>query len=87
MKIGDLVTLSAAGKDQDQNMVAKCAQFGMVIEITDDKNQGRTAGSTYSCTKPLIKVMWHYSSTSVRYSQYHYHWRYEIKKLKVKPKQ
>ena len=43
MKIGDLVTLSAAGKGQDQNLVAECAQFGMIIEITDDKNRGRAA--------------------------------------------
>ena len=36
MKLGDLVTLSAAGKDQDQNMVARCAKFGMVIGIRDE---------------------------------------------------
>lgn len=87
MKIGDLVTLSAAGKGQDQNLLPRTAKFGVIIEITDGKNQGRSSGSTYSCTKPLIKVMWHYPSTSVRYSHYHYHWRYEIKKLKAKPKQ
>jgi len=87
MKIGDLVTLSAVGKDQDQNLIPSLAQFGMVIEITDDKNQGRTAGSTYSCTKPLIKVKWFYTRTQMMNERTQHHWRYEIKKLKAKPKQ
>jgi len=88
MKIGDLVTLSAAGKGQDQNLVAECAQFGMIIEITDDKNRGRKAGSTYSCTKPLIKVKWFFAKThSIQNQRTQHHWRYEIKKLKAKPKQ
>ena len=87
MKIGDLVTLSAVGKDQDQNLIPSLAQFGMVIEITDDKNRGRTAGSTYSCTKPLIKVKWFYTRTQMMNERTQHHWRYEIKKLKVKPKQ
>ena len=87
MKIGDLVTLSARGKDQDQNLIPSLAQFGMVIEITDDKNQGRTAGSTYSCTKPLIKVKWFYTRTQMMNERTQHHWRYEIKKLKAKPKQ
>ena len=87
MKIGDLVTLSAVGKDQDQNLIPSLAQFGMVIEITDDKNRGRTAGSTYSCTKPLIKVKWFYTRTQMMNERTQHHWRYEIKKLKAKPKQ
>ena len=87
MKIGDLVTLSAVGKDQHQNLIPSLAQFGMVIEITDDKNQGRTAGSTYSCTKPLIKVKWFYTRTQMMNERTQHHWRYEIKKLKAKPKQ
>ena len=88
MKIGDLVTLSAVGKGQDQNLVAACAQFGMVIEITDDKNHGEKAASTHRCVKPLIKVKWFFARThSIQNQRTQHHWRYEIKKLKAKPKQ
>ena len=88
MKIGDLVTLSAAGKGQDQNLVAECAQFGMIIEITDDYYRGEKATSTHRCVKPLIKVKWFFSRThSIQSQRTQHHWRYEIKKLKVKPKQ
>ena len=88
MKIGDLVTLSAAGKGQDQNLVAECAQFGMIIEITDDYYHGEKAASTHRCVKPLIKVKWFFSRThSIQSERTQHHWRYEIKKLKAKPKQ
>ena len=88
MKIGDLVTLSAVGKGQDQNLLPRTAKFGVIIEITDDKNRGRKAGSTYSCTKPLIKVKWFFAKThSIQNQRTQHHWRYEIKKLKAKPKQ
>ena len=36
MKIGDLVTLSAAGSNQDQNMIAFHATFGMIMKIKDE---------------------------------------------------
>lgn len=87
MKLGDLVTLSAAGQDQDQNMMASVAKFGMIVEITDDKSCDAPVRSTHSCSKPLIKVRWFYSPKTYRGERYQHHWRYEIKKLKVKPKQ
>ena len=88
MKIGDLVTLSAAGSGQDQNNIAFYADFGMVMAITERGYQGREHRTTYSCTKPLIEVKWFFNKK--RYSFYNrrqQHWRYEIKKLKAKPKQ
>lgn len=87
MKIGDLVTLSAAGKGQDQNLMASVAKFGMIIEIRDDNYRGEERRTTYACSKPLIKVRWFYSPKTYRGERSQHHWRYEIKKLKVKPKQ
>ena len=88
MKIGDLVTLSAAGKGQDQNMVAECAQFGMIIRIRDEYSHRTERTTTYGCVKPLIEVRWFFARThSIQRQRTQQHWRYEIKKLKVKPKQ
>ena len=88
MKLGDLVTLSAAGKGQDQNMVARCAKFGMVIGIRDENSHRTERTTTYGCTKPLIEVKWFFARThSIQRERRQHHWRYEIKKLKAKPKQ
>ena len=84
MQIGDLVTLSTTGKKQDQNWVTRTAKFGMIEEIIEG---GTRHPSTRNCTKPLIKVKWYYPDTSSRTTQYHCHWRYEIKKLKAQSKQ
>jgi len=87
MKVGDLVTLSSRGKKQDQNRVTRTAKFGMIMEIRD--NDGTRHTSTDNCTKPLIRVKWHYPEGAHigRYSEYYHHWRYEIKKLKAQSKQ
>ena len=88
MKLGDLVTLSAAGINQDQNMVARCAQFGMVIGIRDEYAHRIERTTTYGCVKPLIEVKWFFARThSIQRERRQHHWRYEIKKLKAKPKQ
>ena len=88
MKLGDLVTLSAAGINQDQNMVARCAQFGMVIGIRDEYAHRIDRTTTYGCVKPLIEVKWFFARThSIQRERRQHHWRYEIKKLKAKPKQ
>ena len=88
MKVGDLVTLSAAGIDQDQNMVARCAKFGMVIGIRDEYHHRTERTTTYGCKKPLIEVKWFFARThSIQRERRQHHWRYEIKKLKAKPKQ
>ena len=87
MKVGDLVTLSAAGKDQDQNMVARCAKFGMVIGIRDEYSHRTERTTTYGCKKPLIEVKWFFSPKKNFSNRRQHHWRYEIKKLKAKPKQ
>jgi len=87
MKIGDLVTLSAAGKNQNQNLMASIAKFGMIMKITDDNYRGEERRSTYACKKPLIEVKWFYSPKTYKGERKQHHWRYEIKKLKVKPKQ
>lgn len=88
MRIGDLVTLSAAGKGQDQNMVAKWAKFGMIIKIRDESYRGKDFNTTYACKKPLIEVRWFFARThSIQSQRTQHHWRYEIKKLKAKPKQ
>lgn len=88
MKLGDLVTLSAAGKGQDQNLVAECAQFGMIIGIRDEYSRRTERTTTYGCVKPLIEVRWFFARThSIQNQRTQHHWRYEIKKLKAKPKQ
>ena len=88
MKLGDLVTLSAAGKGQDQNMVAQCAKFGMIIGIRDDNHHRTERTTTYGCKKPLIEVKWFFNKKRWSFgNRRQQHWRYEIKKLKAKPKQ
>ena len=86
MKVGDLVTLSATGKKQDQNWVTRTAKFGMIEEIIEH-GDGTRHPNARDCTKPLIKVKWYYPETTARTTQYHCHWRYEIKKLKAQSKQ
>ena len=88
MKIGDLVTLSAAGKNQDQNLIASHAQFGMITRIRDNHQRATNRTTTYGCTKPLIEVQWFFDKKRSSFSnRKQHHWRYEIKKLKAKPKQ
>ena len=88
MKVGDLVTLSSRGKKQDQNMVAQCAQFGMIIGIRDEDTPRTERTTTYGCTKPLIEVKWFFARThSIQSQRTQHHWRYEIKKLKAQSKQ
>lgn len=88
MKLGDLVTLSAAGKDQDQNLIASHAQFGMITRIRDNHQRATNRTTTYGCTKPLIEVQWFFDKKRSSFSnRKQHHWRYEIKKLKAKPKQ
>jgi|TARA_R110000868_G_scaffold63166_2_gene190365 hypothetical protein len=80
MKIGDLVTLSAAGKKQNQNgLVKQISNFGIVVRID---NHGDSTEA-----KPFYRVNWfiqsgivspHYSRLLSKYG----HWRYEIKKYK-----
>ena len=86
MKIGDLVTLSAAGSNQDQNMIVWHATFGMITKIRDDSYRGKDFNTTYGCKKPLIEVQWFFAKKNFSNRKQH-HWRYEIKKLKAKPKQ
>ena len=88
MKLGDLVTLSAAGNGQDQNMMANRAMFGMIVKIRDENSHRTERTTTYGCKKPLIEVKWFFNKKrwSFSYKKQH-HWRYEIKKLKAKPKQ
>jgi hypothetical protein len=76
MKVGDLVTLSAAGSKQQQNWIPKLTKFGMVVEAK---------GAWPSNSKTLFIVDWFVSKKD----QYLWgsarrqgHWRYEIKKLK-----
>ena len=87
MKVGDLVTLSAAGSNQDQNMIAFHATFGMITKIRDDSYRGKDFNTTYGCKKPLIEVQWFFSPKKNFSNRKQHHWRYEIKKLKAKPKQ
>ena len=87
MKIGDLVTLSAAGSNQDQNMLVWHATFGMITKIRDDSYRGKDFNTTYGCKKPLIEVQWFFSAKRNFSNRKQHHWRYEIKKLKAKPKQ
>ena len=77
MKIGDLVTLSAAGSKQEQNWIPKRTKFGMLLAIKPQSG------------KPLFMVDWFVSKKD----QYLWgsarrqgHWRYEIKKLKKSTK-
>ena len=76
MKVGDLVTLSAAGSKQEQNWIANRTKFGIVLEI---KN------ASFNSARPLFMIDWFVSKKD----QYLWgatrrqgHWRYEIKKLK-----
>jgi len=76
MKVGDLVTLSAAGSKQEQNWIAKRTKFGIVLEI---KN------TSFNSARPLFMIDWFVSKKD----QYLWgatrrqgRWRYEIKKLK-----
>ena len=87
MRVGDLVTLSAAGSNQDQNTIANYATFGMVMKITDKAYYGEEFNTTYACKKPLIEVKWFFSPKKNFSNRKQHHWRYEIKKLKAKPKQ
>ena len=87
MKIGDLVTLSAAGSNQDQNMIVFHATFGMIMKIKDEGYRGKDFNTTYGCKKPLIEVKWFFSPKKNFSNRRQHHWRYEIKKLKAKPKQ
>jgi len=87
MKVGDLVTLSAAGSNQDQNMIAFHATFGMIMKIRDESYRGEDFNTTYGCKKPLIEVKWFFSPKKNFSNRKQHHWRYEIKKLKAKPKQ
>jgi len=87
MRVGDLVTLSAAGSNQDQNMIAFHATFGMVMKITDKAYYGEEFNTTYGCKKPLIEVKWFFSPKKNFSNRRQHHWRYEIKKLRAKPKQ
>ena len=88
MRIGDLVTLSAAGSNQDQNMIVSRAQFGMIMRIREDRHHRNDRTTTYGCTKPLIEVKWFFNKKRCSFSnRKQQHWRYEIKKLKAKPKQ
>jgi hypothetical protein len=88
MKLGDLVTLSAAGSNQDQNMIALHATFGMITRIRDNHQRATNRTTTYGCTKPLIEVQWFFDKKRSSFSnRKQHHWRYEIKKLKAKPKQ
>ena len=87
MKVGDLVTLSAAGSNQDQNMIAFHATFGMIMKIKDEGYRGEEFNTTYGCKKPLIEVKWFFSPKKNFSNRRQHHWRYEIKKLKAKPKQ
>ena len=87
MKIGDLVTLSAAGSNQDQNMIPSRAQFGMIMSIRDDRHHRARRTTTYGCTKPLIEVKWFFDKKKCSFSnRRQQHWRYEIKTLKANPK-
>ena len=85
MKVGDLVTLSAAGSGQDQNMIANYATFGMIMKIKDEGQHGKNLNTTYACSKPLIEVKWFFSKKRFSDRKQH-HWRYEIKKLKKNKK-
>ena len=88
MKLGDLVTLSAAGNGQDQNMMANHAMFGMIMKIKDEGYRGKDFNTTYGCKKPLIEVKWFFNKKRWSFgNRRQHHWRYEIKKLKAKPKQ
>ena len=88
MKLGDLVTLSAAGNGQDQNMMAGYAMFGMIVGIRDEYSHRTERTTTRGCVKPLIEVKWFFARThSIQRERRQHHWRYEIKKLKAKPKQ
>ena len=82
MKVGDLVTLSAAGSKQDQNNMFVYAKYGMVVKIEGN-----------DC-KPLYKIDWFMSKkyeifgrpTPLGRCRNGNHWRYEIKKLKKSKK-
>ena len=88
MKLGDLVTLSAAGSGQDQNMMADYAMFGMIVGIRDENSHRTERTTTYGCKKPLIEVKWFFNKKRWSFdNRRQHHWRYEIKKLKAKPKQ
>ena len=91
MKIGDLVTLSATGKKQHQNALAKCAAFGIIVKVEDHGTCRPCFNptSTENCIKPMLIVDWWYSSKNWRGKKIRQqnHLRYEIKKLKAKPKQ
>ena len=83
MKVGDLVTLSAAGSGQEQNMIANYATFGMIMKIKEGSISFKT---TYNCKKPLIEVKWFFSPKKRFSDRKQHHWRYEIKKLKKNKK-
>tara|TARA_A100001515_G_scaffold144124_2_gene147246 strand:- start:471 stop:737 length:267 start_codon:yes stop_codon:yes gene_type:complete len=86
MKVGDLVTLSAAGSGQEQNMIANYATFGMIMKIKDEGCYSKCFKTTYNCKKPLIEVKWFFSPKKRFSDRKQHHWRYEIKKLKKNKK-
>jgi len=88
MKVGDLVSLSAAGKKASSNGVisgmygratGSCApaHYGMVVEI---KHWGPDTPA-----KPTYLVRWFdVNGKSFSYVSKRYHYRYELKKFRIK---
>ena len=74
MKVGDLVTLSAAGSRQDQNWVMReYSTFGIIVAIQ------------MNIQPSLYKIKWYWKqdcSSPVIHERAVHHWRYEIKKFK-----
>jgi hypothetical protein len=91
MEVGDLVTLSATGKKQHQNSLARCATFGIIVKVLDRGKYRPCSNptSTENCIKPMLIVDWWYSPKNWRgdKTRQQNHWRYEIKKLKAQSKQ
>ena len=79
MKVGDLVTLSAAGSRQDQNWVMReYSTFGIIVAIQMNINLEPAQPSLY-------KIKWYWKqdcSNPVIHERAVHHWRYEIKKFK-----
>tara|TARA_R110000787_G_scaffold219663_1_gene328369 strand:+ start:149 stop:442 length:294 start_codon:yes stop_codon:yes gene_type:complete len=79
MKVGDLVTLSAAGSRQDQNWIMReYSTFGIIVAIQENIILDDVQPSLY-------KVKWYWKQ-GVPHPVIHYnlihHWRYELKKYK-----
>lgn len=78
MKVGDLVTLSAAGSKLDQNHIAKLAKFGIVMKL-----HGHHYRQVFKIDWILpeeVKVFGRRTPLGKVFFQSHL--RYEIKKLK-----